>query len=235
MRLPGRILLLAAGLLAACGGSGPVFRVEHNLYDWVIFPAAVDPASDQAPVITDPVVSFRLAAGQRRSALRAGEDWGLGQTRLFGFDIMADRAALGSGTVDISRLIRVGDPGNPIVSAQLSAAHGVTVLGRSCIAPEGLDQWHRVEMRIRLSDRDEGFLEVFCDRKPIWARTDLRTTVAPGCEADGTCVARGQPPLRFEWQMGLMRDHPVPRPVSIWMKRLHHRQLIYVPNRAGNL
>lgn len=233
MRLPA--LLLAGLLLAGCGGEGPIFPVEDQLYDWVTVPGAIDPASDRDPDIIGEGVSFRLSPGQRRSALRTGEDWRLGQTRLFGFDIRADRAALGSGQVDISRLVRAGDPGSPIVSAQLDARNGVTVMGRNCIAAEDLSEWHRVEMRIRLSNADNGFLEVFCDRKPVWARTKLRTTVAQDCAETGGCVTRGTTPMGFEWQLGLMRDRSLSSPVSIQMKRLHQRLLIYVPNRAGNL
>ena len=229
------LCLAAAALVAACAGDGPIYPVEDSLYDWVIAPDAIVPGSAPAPDIADPVVTFRLPRGGRLSALRTGEDWRTGQTRLFGFDIRLNPEKLGRERVEVSRLYRSGDPETVLASVQLDADRGVTVMGRRCIAPEDLGTWHRVEMRIKLRDDDQGYLEVFCDRKPIWAQTGLRTTFPPVCRRSEGCNTALAKPVSYEWRMGLLTDRPVSRPVSIQMRKLHHRLLLYVPHRAGRL
>jgi hypothetical protein len=221
--------------LAACVGNGPIFPVDGELYDWVFAPEAVVPDSRQMPVIEGEAVTFRLAPGSRRSALKTGEDWRTGQTRLFGFDIKVDPAVLGRNKLEVSRLLRATDPVGEIVSVQLDAKNGLTVFGRTCVPPENLSQWHRVEMRIRLRDDDYGYLEVFCDRKPVWARTGMRTTVPPICKLSEGCNEVVSSPVRYEWQMGLFSEGVISGRPSVRMRRLHHRILLYIPNRAGNL
>ena len=233
MRLYSFLLMLPL-LLMACG-DGPIYPVEPELYEWVKDPDAIDPTSDQTPSVADPVVTFRLDPGDRRSALRTGEDWRLGQTYLFGFDVRVASGTLGSDTIALSRLFRTGGGTSEIASVQLDADRGITVMGRDCIAPPDLRERHRVEMRIRLSNKDAGFLEVFCDRKPIWARTKIRTTFPPVCRLSEGCVADVPKPTRYEWQMGLLSERSVSTPVTVQMQRLHYRILLYIPNRPGTL
>jgi len=229
-----------AALLAGCGGTGPIYPVVAWLHEWVKAPDALVAGSDQAPVIASPVVTFRLDRGQRLSALQARGEWGgvewrIGKTYLFGFDVRLDRRSLGNARVALSRLYRAGDPATEIVSVDLDAGRGVTVLGRGCIAPSDLADWHRVEMRIKLSDDDTGYLEVFCDRKPIWARTEIRTTFPPVCRRREGCDTVVAKPVRFNLQMGLMSDEGVANAVVVQMQRLHYRPLLYKPHRVGTL
>lgn len=231
----GRLLLAMTFLFAACGDSGPVYPIQSELYDWVKSPEAIHPESDQSPVISDPAITFRLKRGERQSALRAGEDWRTGQIRLFGFDVRVVGNVLPSEVVDISQLYRVGSPSTKIISVQLDAKRGVTVFGRTCIAAKDLGAWHRVEMRIRLRNDDFGYLEVFCDRKPVWARTNIRTTFPPVCRIREGCNLAVPEPQRYEWQVGVMANRGLSKPFTLQMQRLHHRLLIYTPNRAGNL
>ncbi len=228
-------LLGAALFFAACGTTGPVFPVEDELYDWVTSQQSVDQASDQAPVVADSVVTFRLAPGQRRSALETGEDWRIGQAYLFGFDVRLDPETLGPGAIAISRLSRVTVPENEIVSVLLDRKRGVSVFGRTCIAPDQLSEWHRIEMRMRLANDDTGFLEVFCDRKPVWAQNDIRTTFKPVCRLQEGCDADIAKPARFEWLTGLLAERSVTRRTEIQMQRLHQRVIFYIPNRVGTL
>lgn len=230
------IICLAAVLLSACGGTGPIFRVQDALYDWVTAPETIDMTSDQRPIFADPVVTFQLAPGDRRSVLQTGQDWRLGHNYLVGFDLRLDRKSLGNETVDLSRIYRTGgDTATEIVSVSLDTRRGVTIMGRTCIPASDLGEWHRVEMRIRLSNKDSGFLEVFCDRKPIWARTNMRTTFPPVCRRSEGCDAVVPKPARYQWQIGVMSDRRVARPVKVQMQRLHYRMLFYIPNRAGTL
>jgi hypothetical protein len=229
------LAILVAGLLAACDSTGPVFPVDDAPYDWVKAPQTIDQTSDIAPVIAEPVVSFRLDRGDRKSALTAAQDWRVGQTYLFGFDVRLDRNSLGRETVELSRLLRKGTPATEIVSVQLDARRGVTVMGRACIAPSDLGDWHRVEMRIKLSNQDTGYLEVFCDRKPIWAKTEIRTTFSPDCRIREGCNAAIPKPVRYNWQIGLMSKKRVSRRVHVQMQKLHYRVLFYKPNRVGTL
>lgn len=227
--------LVAAVLLLPSCGNGPIFPVEDALYSWVTAPESIEPASDRAPEIRDDIVRFSLAPGERRSALRTAEDWRITQTRMTGFDVLVDPSALGKQQITLSRIYRRGDPAAEIVSVLLDADRGVTVLGRQCIAPEALGSWHRIEIRIRLRDDDKGFLEVFCDRNPVWARTAIRTTLPPVCRRSEGCSAAVPQPVRYEWQVGVMADRPVSAPVSVQMQRLHHRVLFFIPNRPGTL
>ena len=236
------LLLLAVLLLPGCMGSetGPVYQVDSKLYSWVKAPGSVHPASDRAPLVEDPTVTFRLENGERNSALVAtgewgGNEWRTGQTYLFGFDIRVAPGGIGNEAVSLARLTRAVASPTDIISADLSAARGVTVMGRTCIGPNELGNWHRVEFRVKLTDRDTGYLEVFCDREPIWARTGMRTTLPPICRLSEGCddvVAR---PVRFEVKMGLMSDTGVSRPIAVQMQRLHYRRIFYVPNRVGQL
>lgn len=227
---------LAALLLAACTGNGigPIYPVQDALYDWVKAPEATDPLSDRAPVIADPVVVFHLAPGDRRSALRAGHDWRLGHNYLFGFDIRLDRKSFSGQAVTLSRLLRRGDPATEIAAVQLDA-RGVTILGRTCIPSSELGNWHRVEMRIRLADNDAGFLEVFCDRRPLWARSRIRTTQPPICRRRDGCDTEVPKPVRFEWQLGLIPEERIKRGVEVQMQRIHFRRLYVIPNRVDHL
>ncbi len=224
-------------LMASCTphGTGPVYTMDAELYDWVKAPKAIDQSSDQAPIIADPIVTFQLAPGDSRSALRAGKEWRLGHAYLFGYDVRLERKSLGTEKVTLSRLIRKGDPATEIASVQLDADRGVTVMGRTCIAPTDLGDWHRVEMRIRLSNRDAGFLEVFCDRKPIWARVNIRTTFPPVCRLRDGCDTDIPKPVRYEWQLGLLSNGGVAKQIEVEMQRLHYRRIYYIPHRVGTL
>ncbi len=219
--------------LAACGGEGPIYPVDKDLYEWVKAPTALDPRSDQPPRVADPVVHFRLAPGQRRSNLRTGEDWRIRQNRLFGFDVRLDPSTLGATPITLSRLVRVGAPDTEIATVQLDRTRGITIMGRSCVAPHDLINWHRVEMRIRLNDQGRGFLEAFCDRKPVWGRRNLRTTLPPDCQDNTGCGTPVTRHTQFEWTMGIMADHPVQRPITLQMRRIHQRILLYIPNRIA--
>ena len=229
--------VLTTLLLAACTppGPGPVYTVNAELYDWVKDPEAIVPSSDQVPVIADPIVTFHLAPGDNRSAVRAGKEWRVGHKYLFGYDVRLDRKSLGNEKVVLSRLFRKGDPAIEIASVHLDADRGVTVMGRTCIAPTDLGDWHRVEMRILLSNKDTGYLEVFCDRKAIWAQVNIRTTLSPICRLSEGCDTDVPRRVRYEWQLGLLSNGGVAKQIAVQMQKLHYRRIFYVPNRAGTL
>jgi len=228
-------LVLAALFVAACSETGPIAPTPEPLEAWVKIPETADPRSDRLPVLADPVVNFHLAQGQRRSALRTDRDFGLGQTYLLGFDIRLDRKFTPARPVAVSRFMRQGKPETELVSVQLDARHGVTVMGRSCIKADELGKWHRVEFRIRLADDDAGFLEVFCDRRPIWARSGFRTTLPPTCRRREGCNRGVARPVRFEWQLGLMSETRLRRETRIQMQRLFYHRLFIIPHRVENL
>jgi hypothetical protein len=230
-------VLAALLLLAACddGGTGPVYFVDAELYDWVKAPEAIDQSSDQSPIVADPIITFHLAPGDSRSTLRTGKEWRVGRKYLFGFDVRLERKSLGNERVALSHLFRKGDPATEIVSVLLDADRGVTVMGRTCVAPTDLGNWHRVEMRIHLSNKDTGFLEVFCDRKPIWARINIRTTFPPVCRLSEGCDTDVPKPVRYEWQLGLLSNGGVSKQIMAQMQRLHYRRIFYIPHRVGTL
>ncbi len=228
------IYLMAGLFLAACG-TGPIYPDVDWLNDWVKLPGALDKTSDKTPVISDPVVNFHLAPGDRTSIIQAGEEWRAGETYLLGFDVRLDPKFLGKEKITLSRLTRKGNPSVEIAVVKLDLEFGVTVFGRSCIPAADLSKWHRVEMRIKFSDEDKGYLEVFCDRKPIWAQVDMRTNFAPECRYSEGCRKPVPKPERYKWQLGLMTDVPVSQMINLQMQRLNHRRLYYKPNRVGTL
>lgn len=232
---PFLVLLGAMIGLVSCGATGPVIHLQDKLPDWVFLPETVDRVSDNEPSMTDTVVTFQVPPGQRRSALQTAENWRIGQSYLFGFDIRLDPEVLSQRPVTVSRLSRVTKPQSELVSVTLDPRQGVTVFGRSCIRPEHLSDWHRVEMRIRISNDDKGFLEVFCDRKPIWAQKDIRTTFPPVCRLSEGCIDDVAKPARFKWHIGLLSDEALSKHAEIQMRRLHQRVIFYIPNRAGTL
>ena len=224
-------VLIVTSCLASCAGNGPIFQVQSEFYDWVSDPDSLDPRSDRQPVLADPVATFALSPGERRSSLVFEPEQGLGFKHLYGFDIRASEDALPETPVAISRIVRESDPSANIISIELDAKRGVSVFGRSCLAPDELDDWHRVEFRMRFSDNDSGYLEVFCDRQPVWAATDIRTTFPPTCRRSEGCTAAVPRPFRIVWEVGLISDADVSQNVEIDMQRLHHRFLFLVQNR----
>lgn len=231
------VFLFATLVLGACASSdtGPVFNVQDPLYDWVKSPDAIDARSDHPPDLIDQTVVFKLMEGDKRSILRTGDDWRIGQTYLFGFDVRVDPKTLGREEFTVSRLTRTVSPQSEIAVVELNAQNGVTVFGRSCVPANALQSWHRVEMRIKLSNGDTGYLEVFCDRQPVWAQSAFRTTLPPVCRLRDGCATLVAKPARFDWQVGLMARQHAKRPVTLEMRKLHQRVIFYVPNRVGTL
>lgn len=230
--IPRALLLLAAICLTACNETGPVFPTSDSLDPWVTDPASLDPQSDQPPLISDQIVRFHLTPGQQRSSLRAGREWGTAQTYLFGFDLRLDPNALGPDPITLSRLQRLGSPAADIVSIQLDRRRGISIFGRSCVAPSELRKWHSVEVRINLANDDTGYLEIFCDRRPIVAIEAFRTTQPPICRRATGCTAPVPRPARFEWQVGLLAPRRVSRAVTIEMRRIFYHRLFVIPNRV---
>ena len=229
------LCLVICALLTACDGVGPVFPTSDALEGWVRAPGAVDPRSDRAPVLAGDTVRFHLRRGERRTALRAGREWGVRQTYLLGFDLRIEPQSLPRRPVDLTRLVRTGGDEAEIVAVALDRRNGVSVLGRRCIAPEALGAWHRVEIRIEFSDRDTGFLEVFCDRRPIWAQSHMRTTLPPVCRRAEGCNAPVPGPVGYEWQVGVIAPGRVARDLAVEMRRIFYHRLFVIPHRVGAL
>ncbi|MDQ2091834.1 hypothetical protein [Marimonas arenosa] len=233
---------LVALLLVACADVGPVFPTPNYFDPWVSAEDTLDPRSDRAPLITYRTATFRLFPGESRSALRTDKDFGLGQTYLIGFDLRVDRRQLTNRPVTLSRVLRTtgteaadGSPATQIISVELDARRGATVLGRSCIPPAQLGRWHSIEIRIAMADNDTGYIEVFCDRRPIWAQENFRTTLPPICRLREGCT-RGVPrPVKFEWQLGLMADGRLARGLEVQMRRIFYHRLFVIPNRVHTL
>lgn len=229
-----RALAAAFAFLAFSGcddGEGPIFPVENALYEWVT-PELVDPRSDRSPVFADPVISFRLAPGDKRSILLIDREWRLGLRFLAGFDLRV-AGDLPEKPVTLSRFVRRGPVEIEISSFQLDAQRGVTFRGRTCIEPGRLREWNRVETRIFLTDQENGFLEVFCNRTPLWGVARTRTTFRPPCRASEGCGQPGPRSATYQWQLGLLAPAPIRRGLQVDMQRIHQRILWYVPNRIA--
>ncbi|MDU8928717.1 hypothetical protein RXV86_15100 [Alisedimentitalea sp. MJ-SS2] len=230
------VLMLAAFALSGCMEDGPIlFEPSQDYSDRVSKTCSVVPGSDIAPVVASDRVEFELPPGGDCSALRFGDDWALGHNYLMGFDVRLDRNRIGSRPVTLARLVRSGASETELVSVKASRQNGITVLGRRCVPASEFGTWHRVELRVALSDQDEGFLEVFCDRKPIWAQDKIRTTLPPVCRRSEGCTIPVAKPVRFEWQIGLMTRHAVAHRLKIEMRRVFYRRLFLIPHRIGNL
>lgn len=111
-----------------------------------------------------------------------GRKWRVRQTFILGFDVRLDPNALGRDKVDLARLTRKGGPTVEIASLQLGTERGVTVFGHACIPPSQLSQWHRVEIRIKFSDKDTGYSDAAARlllRHPITATAPRRSAFEP--------------------------------------------------------
>ncbi|WP_137699492.1 hypothetical protein [Marimonas lutisalis] len=222
-------------LVTACADTGPVYPTSDTLDPWVIAPDSVTPGSDRAPHVAGERMIFRLAPGERRSSLSTGRDWGVWQNYLMGFDVRVAPGQAPAQPVTLARFLRRGDPETELVAVMLDARRGITVLGRSCVPAARLGDWHSVELRIRLADNDTGFLEIFCDRRPIWAQDGFRTTLPPTCRHGEGCATPVPRPARFEWQVGLVSPGRVARAIRVEMQRIFHHRLFVIPNRVGTL
>lgn len=216
---------LAVLLVAGCSEVGPVFPTSDQLEPWVRGAQTQDARSDMPPVIAGERVVFRLGRGQRRSVLLSGRGWRIRQSWLIGFDMRMAREDLPQRPVAVTRVAQSGvrEVGLALVTAD--ARHGVRAMGRACIAPEEVEAWHAVELRFTLAADRTGFLEVFCDRRPVWARSGVRMVrhTADGAEA------------RFSWELGLIAARGVARDVTVEMRRVFQHRLFVIPNRVGRL
>ncbi|MEZ5714251.1 MAG: hypothetical protein R3D85_03175 [Paracoccaceae bacterium] len=190
-------------------------------------------------MIAGQTVRFHLAPGQRRSSLHTSHAFGLGQTYLLGFDIHRGATPLPARPVTIARLMRgTGTPGAPeteIAAIRLDARNGITAFGRQCIPAAQLTRWHSVELRVAMADDDTGYLELFCDRRPVWAQQKTRTTLPPPCRRAQGCTRPVPPPVRYDWQLGLIAAGPVRQPLGLDMRRIFYHRLFVIPNRVGTL
>ena len=228
-------VVLGSLVLTGCSDTGPIYATSSTLQPWVVEEGSVHPQSDRVPIIEQDVIGFTLTRGQRRSMLRAGDDWLLGQTYLFGFDFRADRKTLGNRPVVVSRLVRKGKPERVLAEVKADARNGVSVLGRRCIPANAMEDWHQIEMRIHFADSDTGYFEVFCDRKPIWAQSNMRTTQPPVCRKSAGCTRPVQKPVAFEWQFGLLAKGRATRTIKSEVKRVFYHRLFVIPNRGNQL
>ena len=234
---PGLLAFMLASLaLSGCTETGPILFVPSQAYTKrVAETCSVLPGSDLAPTVISESTRFKLAPGEKCSALKVGEDWQIGHNYLMGFDVRLDQNRIGPRPVTLARLVRTGASETELASVRLSRKNGITILGRSCVPPADLGGWHTIELRIALSDTDSGFLEVFCDRKPIWAQDKFRTTLPPVCRHSEGCATRVQKPIGFEWQVGLMARQGVARRMMVEMKQIFYRRLFVIPHRIGNM
>ncbi|WP_322867818.1 hypothetical protein U5922_017355 [Aquicoccus sp. G2-2] len=100
------------------------------------------------------------------------------------------------------------------------------------MAPAALNTWHSVEVRIAFANDDSGFLEIFCDRKPIWAQSHFRTALPPVCRLSEGCTKGVPAPARFAWQVGLLARGRIVRRVSVEMRRIFFHRLFVIPHRV---
>lgn len=230
--------LVALGL-AACADTGPIFPTSDRLDPWVSASESADPRADSPPVVNGDRARFHLSPGQRRASLHTSHAFGLGQTYLLGFDIRRGATPLPDRPVTIARLMRTtATPGageSAIAAIRLDARNGVTAFGRQCIPAAQLTRWHSVELRIAMADDDDGYIELFCDRRPVWAQQNIRTTLPPPCRRAQGCTRPVPRPVRYDWQLGLMSPGVARRPLDIEMKRIFYHRLFIIPNRVGPL
>lgn len=224
--------LMLVALLASCSRNGPVFPQVASLNDWDLTGVPVDPNSDRSPQVSGDKVAFQLRAGERVTQLVLKRDWQRSRKFLLGFDVRA-REGLPSSPVVIAQLLRYQNGPQRVVSVALDAERGVTVAGQACIAPAALQDWHRVEIRVQFSDKGDGYLEAFCDRQPLFGLRDLQTGMPPVCRDDAGCVGEEPVEGEFAWQVGLMAERAVRQGVSVEMRRLQQRPLVWVPNRIA--
>lgn len=170
------------------------------------------------------------ATKTNRSVITTGDSWRIGHQYLFGFDFWIDpglthrgyRNARAVKTNGFSSRLSIarweGDryPNNQLFDVKVDATRGVTFMGRTCIPPSEFGRWHRMDIRMRWADDETGFLEVRCDRRPvfsgqpIYAVSNVATNRALDCYRENHCVPGfDKDPQRFNMQLGILFDQEV--------------------------
>ena len=225
-------LVTCLGLLAGCTSQGPVFPMVPNLTEWQISEDQIDSVSDVRPALSEHSARFRLAQGDQRSLLVREDEWSNSRKFLLGFDVMVLQSPSVSQRVTLARLVRPDPPNRALVSVDLTAQSGITVAGQACVAADQLAEWRRIEVRVFFSEARKGYVEVFCDRRPVYALLELETGYPPGCGDNAACGRMLDDPVPYEWQVGLVSERPVGAPVDVQMRRMQQRPLVWTPNRV---
>lgn len=165
-----------------------------------------------------------------RSVISAGADWRLGHQYLYGFDFWIDpglthpgfrtpratRTGGQSSRLSIARWEGDRYPNNQLFDVKVDATRGVTFLDRTCVPPTDFGNWHRLDIRMRWASDDTGFIEVRCDRRPVYsgrpifAASGIATNQALDCIPENHCdptVMKN--PTRFNMQLGVIFDAEV--------------------------
>ncbi|MFZ1725146.1 MAG: hypothetical protein WBO29_16830 [Albidovulum sp.] len=186
-----------------------------------------------SPTIKGKTVTFRLRAGQCQSRDyddgRGESDCKNGNSRSqinskthqsldheysysFDFRLVAPFSYNGKGWGKVnyrSRLLisewqRINTIKNHMYEMHLDTVRGVTFEGKVCIRPRDLAQWNHVEVKVRWSANPDGFMQVACNGKVIYA-TRGQNAIPAECGTDQKlqCAPKYQDLSKpIQWQLG---------------------------------
>lgn len=219
-------------ILTGCTSQGPVFPMLPNLAEWQVHVSQIDPSSDVSPMLGEHAARFRLDRGDQRSLLVREDEWAVSRKFLLGFDVAVRQAPGGSKPVTVARLVQPENGEAALISIDLDPQKGIAVSGQTCIPADQMSDWHRVEVRVHFAEGPQGYVEVFCDRRPVYALLELETGYPPGCRDNAACGQVRQEPVPYEWQVGLVSGVPLTTPVDVELRRMQQRPLVWTPNRV---
>ena len=148
--------------------------------------------------------------GNIRSRINAKKHAKLGQTMEYSLDKWVQpgfRYSKGNSPrskLTIMEWQRINTIKNHIYVLHLDSSGGVKFENETCFPAKQFGQWVTFKMRVKWSKNDDGFMEVLCDRKRIFALQG-QNAIPPACgtEAKQQCQLDKmdlRPPI--QWQVG---------------------------------
>jgi hypothetical protein len=87
------------------------------------------------------------------------------------------------GSIEIAGWQHTPGIKNHLYEMHLTPRKGIVFENKPCISPSEYGKWNRVKMQVRWTLKNDGFLQVFCNDRPVYALRG-QNLIPPGCGTD---------------------------------------------------